>query len=166
VCPAQWLNTSSFNRTIFYLVIGSYIYFFNTFFFSLFFLIFLFLFFAPPDSQILFIFLLLCFSFLLAYINWTNGFHCSISIHLYSVLEWVFSLTLLLLLNLTGANWAAVGDAERTRYRQIDRKWDQVCWVLGWRCTTPCFFSLLLSSFYSTSFLCFYSLSYYSFTIL
>jgi hypothetical protein len=27
----------------------------------------------------------------------------------------------------------ASGDSEKTYNRQTDRKWGQVCWVLGWR---------------------------------
>jgi hypothetical protein len=64
-------------------------------------------------------------------------------------------LALLLLLNLTGANWGVMRDAERTQDRQTER-WGQVCWALGWRRQQPyCFFSLY--SFLRL--LCFFSLS-------
>jgi hypothetical protein len=68
-----------------------------------------------------------------------------------------------LLLNLTGPNWAVMGDAKRTQDRQADRKWDQVCWPLGWRCTAA---SLLFYLYYSLHLLCFFSLSLFFKTLL
>jgi hypothetical protein len=76
-----------------------------------------------------------------------------------------FFLSLLLLLNLTGAKWVVMGDAERTQDRQTE-SWGQVCWALGWGCTVA---SLLLFSIlfiHSAFFLYLYPLRPYSFTIL
>jgi hypothetical protein len=73
----------------------------------------------------------------------------------------------LLLLNLTGANWAVTRDAERARIDRQTESWGQVCRVLRWRRTAA---SLLLTSIHlfihSASFLYIYSLRPYSYNSL
>jgi hypothetical protein len=80
--------------------------------------------------------------------------------------EWASSHSWLLL-NLNRANWVVIGDAEKTQDRQTDRKLGPD--LLGTQVemhNAQYFFSLMFSSFYSTSFLHLYSLRPYSFTIL
>jgi hypothetical protein len=82
-----------------------------------------------------------------------------------SILQQAFSLAPLLLLNLTGINWAAMG--EKTQDRQTGKNLGPN--VLGPRVemhNLHCFFSLLFLFIYSASFLYLYSLRSYSFTIL
>jgi hypothetical protein len=77
-------------------------------------------------------------------------------------LEQAFSLGPLLLLNLTGPNWGWLEMQKGHRINRQTESWGQVCWVLGWRCTT------LIASFfyYSLHLLCFLSLSLFFKTLL
>jgi hypothetical protein len=75
------------------------------------------------------------------------------------VFHFLFFSHSLVILNLTGPNWVAVGDAEKMQDRQTDRKLGSGVLSAQVEMHKPhCFFSLLFSSFYSASFLCLYSL--------